>query len=82
MRSCPQDTAAGRRVTPDGPRHAEVGRAPRTLANLAETQLALGDRAAARDNLQAALRLLDDLGHADAARVRSRLDDLETSSTT
>jgi hypothetical protein len=59
-----------------------VGRAPRTLANLAETQLALGDRAAARDSLHAALRLLDDLGHADAARVRSRLDDLETSSTT
>lgn len=53
-----------------------------TLANLAETQLALGDRAAARDSLHAALRLLDDLGHADAAQVRSRLDDLETSSTT
>jgi hypothetical protein len=69
-------------VTPDDPRHAEAGQAPRTLANLAEAQLALGDRAAARDNLQAALRLLDDLGHADAAQVRSRLDDLETSPTT
>jgi DNA-binding SARP family transcriptional activator/tetratricopeptide (TPR) repeat protein len=47
-----------------------------TLTNLGETQLALGDRAGAGDSLRAALRLLDDLGHADAAQVRAKLDQL------
>jgi tetratricopeptide (TPR) repeat protein len=48
-----------------------------TLTNLAETQLALGNRDDARGNWQAALALLEDLCHADAKQVKAKLEMLD-----
>ena len=48
-----------------------------TLSHLADTYLAAGDRDAARDALTQSLDILDQLGHADADRVRGSLKDLD-----
>ncbi|MDG4821757.1 tetratricopeptide repeat protein [Asanoa sp. WMMD1127] len=44
-----------------------------TLTRLGDTQQAAGDPAGARETWQHALAILDDLGHADADRVRGKL---------
>jgi tetratricopeptide (TPR) repeat protein len=45
-----------------------------SLHRLGDTHLAAGDPAAAADAWRAALTILDTLGHADAAQVRTKLD--------
>jgi DNA-binding SARP family transcriptional activator/tetratricopeptide (TPR) repeat protein len=45
----------------------------RTLINLGDTHAAMGDEDRARDTWREALRILTELGHADAGDVRARL---------
>ena len=52
-----------------GDRYLEAG----TLTRLGDTHEALGDHTAAREAWQAALLILSDLGHPDAAAVRTKL---------
>lgn len=47
-----------------------------TLGRVADTLLATGERAAAREALEMALGIYDEIGHADAAKVRAALDEL------
>ncbi len=56
----------------DGDRDGQA----RKLCRLAETRDRAGDRAAARAAWEQALEILDELGHPDAAKVRSRLTGL------
>jgi tetratricopeptide (TPR) repeat protein len=44
-----------------------------TLTNLGDAQLSAGDASAARRAWAQALRILDEIGHADAGRVRAML---------
>ncbi|GAB3415842.1 AfsR/SARP family transcriptional regulator [Flindersiella endophytica] len=50
-----------------------------TLTHLAQTQHTTGDRQAALESWQAALAVLEELGHSHAADVRAKLTELEAS---
>ncbi|KUN29791.1 SARP family transcriptional regulator [Streptomyces antibioticus] len=65
-------------------RFQQVGGVPwaeaHTLASLADTRSALGDREGARTLLREAIRILDGIGHPDAGPLRAKLSALASSS--